>query len=238
MKRLSREAGVTLIELLIAVTLVSLISTGMLIAIRVGLSAMSKVNTRFAENRKVSSVQRIIESQIGGMMPVLSECRGGGGVGPKFVFFEGKPWTMRFVSSYSLQEAARGLPHILEFAVVRGPEGMRLIVNEMIYPGPIGAGLLCRSLQGGLPVFDETRAGPQSFVLADKLARCRLVYRETRQLPELERWVDVWTVPDRLPSGIRIEMTPLYSDPGKINLMPVTVPLRVNKYVLGNYADQ
>lgn len=236
-ERLKPQAGVTLMELLIAVSLVSVLSTGMLMAIRVGLNAMQKTNSRFAENRRFSSVQRLIESQIGGFMPVVSECRGGGG-GGRFLFFEGRPQSMRFVSSYSLQEAARGYPRILSFAVVRGDQGYRLIVNESIYPGPIGAGLQCLGLRGGVPDFAETSANPQSFVLADKLAYCRILYRQTLPLPELEKWTDVWTFPERMPSAVRIDMAPLRPDPAKINLQPVTVPLRVNKWVLGPYVDQ
>ena len=49
---------------------------------------------------------------------------------------------MRFVSSYSLQQGARGLPRILEFQVIRGEEGkgVRLVVNEQPYTGPRSAG--------------------------------------------------------------------------------------------------
>ena len=40
-----RESGTTLIEVLIAVTLLSLLSVGMLTAMRVGFMAFSKTNT-------------------------------------------------------------------------------------------------------------------------------------------------------------------------------------------------
>ena len=69
-----REAGVTLVELLIAVTLVALLATGMLIALRVGLSAMDKSNTRLMANRRAASVERIVESEIGGIIPVKTQC--------------------------------------------------------------------------------------------------------------------------------------------------------------------
>ena len=172
MKRLRADSGVTLMELMVAVSLVSLLSLGMLMAIRVGLSAMEKTNSRFLANRKVMSVQQILESQIGGVMPVLSNC--GSPAGGKFVFFSGKPAAMRFVSTYSLEEASRGYPRVLAFEVVRAPVGVRLIVNEAIYPGPIGAGLQCQGLNAGIPVFNDTGANPRSFVLADKLAYCRI----------------------------------------------------------------
>src|ERR1035437_704212 len=44
-------AGVTLMELLIAVLLLSLLSTGLLFALRIGLNAYSKTQTRSEERR-------------------------------------------------------------------------------------------------------------------------------------------------------------------------------------------
>jgi prepilin-type N-terminal cleavage/methylation domain-containing protein len=232
-RRTARQSGVTLLELMIAVSLVSLLSVGMLMAIRVGLSAMERVNSRFMANRKVASVQRIIESQIGGIVPVAANCRMGG----RFIFFEGHAQSMRLVSTYSLQEAGRGYPRILSFAVVSAPQGVRLIANEQIYPGPAGAGSLCLGLVNGLPRLGEVSPNPQSFVLADKLAYCRILYRQTLPQPELEKWTPDWTVPDRLPSAIRIEMEPLNPEPARLQMMPITVPIHITKWVLGDYVD-
>ncbi len=166
--RRQREAGVTLMELLIAVSLVALLSLGMVMAIRVGLNAMQKVNAKFAANRRVLSIERILDSQIGGIMPVVANCGGVGG--PKFLFFNGKPASMNFVSDYSLQEGSRGYPRILSFAVVPATEGVRLIVNEEIYPGPVGAGAFCAGIDGTGPIFSNHAPNPRSFVLADNLA--------------------------------------------------------------------
>lgn len=236
MKRLHPQAGVTLMELLIAVSLVSLLSVGMLFAIRVGLSAMEKTNARFSGNRKTASVQRIIENQVSGLIPVVSDCRGGGM--SKFVYFRGLPQTMTFVSTYSLQESSRGYPRILEFSVIRGERaGVRLIVNETIYPGPVNAGFLCTGMNAGLPSFNQVGANPNSFVLADNLAYCRFIYRETLPYPELEKWTPAWINGERLPSGIRVEMAPLLPETGRLQVMSVTVPMRVSKWVLGPYAD-
>ena len=55
-RRLNSERGVTLVELLIAVTLVALLSMGMLFAMRTGLGALSSTNTRLHDNRRVMPV--------------------------------------------------------------------------------------------------------------------------------------------------------------------------------------
>ena len=86
MKR--REAGVTLIELLLAVTLVALLSLGMLFAIRIGLKAMERSNVRLISNRRVTSVERILEQQVAGLLPVTAQCGAtDGGSGTKTIFF-------------------------------------------------------------------------------------------------------------------------------------------------------
>ncbi len=243
--RLRRDAGVTLIELLIAVSLVSFISVGILMAMRVALSAMEKTNSRFMSNRKATGVQKIIESQIAGIMPVTADCRPGGAapVG-RFVMFEGRTDQMRFVSNYSLAEASRGYPRVLEFKVVPGEQGqgVRLVVNERIYGGPFMLGSMCTGFAPGpegpmLPQFQAIDIGPASFVLADKLAYCRIIYRQTIPPPELERWLPVWPVSDLLPSGIRIEMAPLVADGSRLQVMTVSAAVHVNKWVLGPYAD-
>ncbi len=237
------ERGTTLVELLVAITLVSFISVGMLMAMRIGLNAMGKTNEKLVANRKAIGVQKIILSQIAGLMPVTAGC--GSLMGPKFVVFEGQPDHMRFVSSYTLAEAARGYPRLLEFKVIPGERGrgVRLVVNERMYGGPYMASALCTGMAppmegvAPLPVFPEIEVGSASFVLADKLAYCRFIYRRTLPAPEFERWIPMWPLPDLLPSGVRIEMAPLDPDPSKLQVLTVTAPIRVNKWVLGPYAD-
>ena len=51
-------AGVTLMELLIAVLLLSMLSVGLLFALRIGLNAYSKTQTRLMDNRRVAGAQR------------------------------------------------------------------------------------------------------------------------------------------------------------------------------------
>src|SRR3954447_4526096 len=71
------NAGVTLMELLIAVTLFSLLSLAMMYAFRIGLMAYSKTQTRLMDNRRVAGAQRILEQQIQGMIRVVAVCGGG-----------------------------------------------------------------------------------------------------------------------------------------------------------------
>ncbi len=237
------EAGVTLMELLIAVTLLSLLSGGIVIALRIGLSAMNKADSKLMTNRRVASVERILEQQITSVMPVTADCRAASEApATRIAFFQGEPESMRLASTYSLQQGARGQPMILEYQVIPGEngQGVRLVVNERLYTGPLGAGLLCTGMGADpltgapAPRFVPVQIGAGSFVLADKLAYCRFSYRDLMPAPELERWIIRWIKP-LLPSAVRIEMAPLVADPSRLEPVSLTIPIRVTRLPLEPY---
>jgi prepilin-type N-terminal cleavage/methylation domain-containing protein len=241
------RAGFTLIEVLIAVTLVSMLSLGMMMAMRVGLSALDKSNTRLDANRRAASTQRILKQEIEGLMPVRAECQTGGeGPPARISFFQGEPQSMRFTSSFSLGEGSRGIPLILEFQVIpgEGGRGVRLVVNERLYTGPLGAGAFCLGMVPDLetgkpaPQFVPIQTGPASFVLADKLAACHFQFRDPVALspkgPPV--WLDHW-VKQVLPDAIRVSVMPLDPDPAKLPLMTLTVPLHITREPLVDYGQ-
>ncbi|MCL5746321.1 MAG: prepilin-type N-terminal cleavage/methylation domain-containing protein [Acidobacteria bacterium] len=239
------DSGLTLIEVLIAVSLLSLLSVGMLVAMRVALNALGRADQKLMDNRRVVGAQRVLESEISGFMPVMAMC-GPAPDAPKMrmPFFQGEPQSMRFVSSYSLQGAWRGAPQILEFQVIPGHEGkgVRLIVNEHLYTGPVGAGAFCLGaapdpvLGMAVPRFPPIISGPQSFVIADRLASCRFVYLEPAIGPLPPQWRPNWILM-KWPLAVRIEMVPLEDDPSRLRPVSITVNLRVNRSPEIQYGD-
>jgi general secretion pathway protein J len=241
-----RRAGVTLIELLIAVSLLGALSAGILLSLDLGLRSMEKTNNKVIANRRSLSVQRILRSQITDLLPAGADCHPAPNAPPVRVpMFEGQPETMRFVSTYSLQEAARGYPRLLEFQVISGErgEGVRLVVNEILYTGPAQAGRACIGLAPGampgvqIPRFSPPVAGPHSFVLADRLSSCRFAYLlapPPGQGPE--RWVPAWQLPV-WPAAVRIDMTPLEADPSRVQPGTVTAPIRIVRQFNVPYMD-
>ena len=224
-----------MLELLLAVSLLGLLSAGILTALHVGVNAMGKANARLMDNRRMVGVERILEAQIAGFVPVMATYLVGDRQLPApQPFFQGEPRSMRFVSSYSLAEGWRGYAQILEFQVISGEggEGVRLVVNEHQYTGPLSAGAFCLGLGPDpmlgvqVPMFRPILVGPQSFVLADRLASCRFFYREMQPFPLGERWVERWILP-RWPSAVRIEMAPLATEAVRIPPMSMTAPIRI-----------
>lgn len=219
------RSGFTLLELLIAILMVSLLTLSGLYAMRAGFLSLEKTGAKLAEGRRVLGARRVLEQAIVGFLPATAECHGGeidvvrrvANTKARGLFFEGTPRTVRFVSTHSLEQAARGAPHILEIAVIPGAngEGVRLIANEHLYWGPLSTGYFCRGPQLPHPVtgqvlldFFPVQPGPRSYILADRLSAVRFAYRRLIAEPPFFAWLPEWPFTGA-PTAIRIEMEPL-----------------------------
>jgi hypothetical protein len=228
----------TLVEVLIAVSLVSLLSLGLLYAMRAGLQAMSVVNARVEANRRAGGAERVLELQFSGFLPVMARCGAGAGgmMPPATPFFQGEPQVLRFVTTYSLFGGVRGTASIVEYFLTANPEGgVRLLVNEIPYRGPVGAGLFCGppvSLGPGLPPlpqFPPPQPTPVSFVLADRLRAAQFSYLEELPEPLRERWVPRWIRADQWPRAIRVEMLALDPRDARLPSVAFVAPIRITR---------
>ncbi|HEY1756288.1 MAG TPA: prepilin-type N-terminal cleavage/methylation domain-containing protein [Bryobacteraceae bacterium] len=227
-----RTRGFTLIEMMIAVTLVAAIITGLLMAMRTGLSAYEKVNRRLEDNRRAMGLDQTLHRQFGGIIPAAGYC---GLDGPKIAAFNGDAASVRFVSSASLAEGSRGLPRVVEYVAAADPNGgTRLMMNERIYAGPSSVAPQCVS--GILPPVQVT---PESVEMAGKLAYCRFAYRvPVPDSPVGAEWLPTWQRPD-LPRAVRVEMMPLDPNPSHLPMLTLNVPIHITRLVVtGVYADQ
>lgn len=242
MRRRRRSAGVTLMEVLIAVTLLSLLSAGMVMAMRIGLNVFGKANTRLMDNRRVMGAQRVLEQELQGLIPVVAACTG---VPGRFGFFQGEPGNMRLATAFSLNQGWRGQPQLLAMMVIPGEDGkgVRLVVNESPYTGPLSAGVLCIGAMPdpllGRPVYNFLPMQPteNSFVLADKMAYCRFSYYGPGRGPnDPPQWTPRWAGPG-WPWGVRIEMAPLEPDPGRVQPITVMAPMSLFRSPEIEYGD-
>jgi prepilin-type N-terminal cleavage/methylation domain-containing protein len=249
---LPHNAGVTLIEMIVAVTLVGLLSVGMVFAMRIGLMIFSKTNAKLMAERKVVGAQRILEQELEGLIPYAVGCTGStDGSAPPVLnamvgttpYFHGDQQTMRLISTFSLQQAWRGQPQLLDLMVIPGEtSGVRLVVNETPF-SPVSAGGSCTGVtvdpQTGLPAPDflPVALGPHPFVLADQLAFCRFSYlmRATPAKPKPD-----WSSSAGLswPVAIRVEMAPLTPDAARLQPFTVLAPIRVHRQPEIQYVDR
>jgi len=243
----SSQRGVTLVEVLIAVTLLSLLTLGMLFAMRIGLTTFSKTDSKLMINRRVAGAQRILEEELEGAMPVTLASCGKVVLGSPsgLALFQGDAQTMRLVSMFSLQQAWRGQSQVLDLFVIPGDDGrgVRLVVNETPY-SPMMAGAECLGIERDptnfMPMahFPPPEASTHSFVLADRLAYCRFSYlAKPRPIPQMSpTWLPAapgggW------PLAIRVEMAPLDPNPSQLEPITVTAPLYFNRAPEIAYGD-
>jgi hypothetical protein len=230
----------TLIEILIAVTLLSLLSAAVLVAMRMGFNTMDKTDAHLMHDRRVSNARRIIENEIAGYTYSLANFRPTPERTFSVPFVEWTPREMRFVTSYSLADAWRGRPQIAVIQVIPGENnrGVRLILNETLYTGPDQAGSTITDINEGIPSFAPVPAGAQSFVLADQLAYCRFEYLEAQTYPTLPLWRPDWRRPAWTPLGVRIRMAPLEMKPAESGIATITAPMNITRDPKTLYVDQ
>lgn len=238
------QAGVTLIEILVAVTLLSLLSVGMLMAMRLGFSTMDKVDARMIANRRVVNSRAIIENEIEGLVPTMADYHPQPDATVRLPFLQTEPQTMRFVTAYSLENGWRGRPQIAVLQVIPGDrEGVRLILNETPYTGSEQAGLNIAGIEQDqtsgrqIIVYNATPSGSKSFVLADRLSFCRFSYLQPLREPPFQLWRPDWIQPSQLPQAIRIEMTPLDPTSSGLHVTTVTAPINLTRPQGAIYAD-
>ncbi len=246
MRSMRRTAGITLIEVLIAVTLLALLSVGMMLSMRIGIAALTRTDRKLMENRRIAGAQRILEQQLEGLFPITVPCGALGESRERFVFFSGQPNTLTMASSFSLQEASRGRPQVLQFFTIPDEDGsgVRLVVNEFPFTGMVGIAPMCVGVDPNgedgarLARFIPPSAGPKSFVLADHLKWVRFVYLAAPKKPaEPGRWLPTWNV-FGWPYGIQIQMQPLEPSPARLQPVTVTAPMYMNRNPGVQYEDR
>ena len=158
------------------------------------------------------------------------------GGGTPAQFFQGEPETMRLVSTFSLQGAWRGQPQILEIFVIPGAEGrgVRLVVNEIPYQGPLTAGRLCLGPHKFFAAVRQRRipsCWPTSWPSA---ASPTWTSRPTSDLPL--RWFPRFAGPT-WPQAVRIEMAPLDPDASRLQPISMVAPIHVFRHPEIPYGD-
>lgn len=227
------QSGFTLIELIIAITLVAAISAALLTTMRNALMTMERTQTRLEEARRAAGLQDLVRRQIGAVMPVRGVC-GGTNANLLSPVFRGNAARLLLVSSDSLAGGSRGTPSVLLYAVQPNPDGtVRLEVTETPFSGPLSTAPLCAAALSGLPV-----ANVAPVVVYARLAFCRFLYRRMNPDTYVGQgpWLVDWTLP-ALPYAVRVEMAAAPGGEARMPVGPITVPLRIARLPGVQYGD-
>ena len=212
----SAERGVTLVELMIAITLVAAIVAGLLFAMRTSLLAYQKLNGRLEDDTRAMRIEQALERQISGLVPLVRDCPG----------IKGDEQSLRFVSAYSLAEGSRGYLRVVEYVVAPDLSGggVRLMMNERLYSGRCSP--------------DPPLIDGESMEAAGKLKYCRIGYREFFADNMMAgNWVARWDRPT-LPGAVRIEMAPIDVSVTRLPMLTLNVPVRITRDLGTVYVDE
>ena len=224
------EAGVTLLELLVSITIVALLAATALFAWRVGVSAWEKAGTQLEKGRLVLSAHQLLQEQMASMVPyeAMTEQRG------RAVFFQGEGQTARFVSRYSLANRAASGLYLIEYHVTEQQNGtVQLLLRETPVRGNGELGAMVAAIESQpegfrlrLPVFERD---PETVVLLEGLRECRFEYYRRAATGEQGSWTDEWVPPgrDEVPPAMRIQVV-AQMDAGE--LTPVTIVAAVRNF--------
>ncbi len=236
MTRERSQRGMTLVEVLVAVSLAALLAGGLAGTLGQSIRTMESSDRRIAAARRNDGVQRILEQQVAGFLPVIAPCGIAVQRAAEAPFFQGMSNVTRFVTTYSLTGAARGGPRIVEWFLAPGENGLgqRLLLNEYLYTGAVSAGALCMppvsdSLSGLMLLgFPPPVPRQGTFVLADKLESGGFSYLEPARDDRPPRWVSVWSRMDVWPLAIRAEFRPRADQLSSFSPVEFTGRIRVS----------
>jgi general secretion pathway protein J len=187
-----RSGGFSLLEILLAITLLAILLAGAMSGIRAATRAMHSGEQNIERTNRMRVAQEFIRRELSRSLPLAFGQEHGSGA--NFVF-QGENDFLRFVAPMP-GHLSRGGPYVQTLELARGRNGLQLVFTHNMLNG---FDLDKLKADDGLPV-----------LLLDGIRRGRFEYRKLDDQNELEDWKDEWENPSMLPVMVRIdlEMTP------------------------------
>jgi hypothetical protein len=224
-------AGMTLIEVLVAVGLMSMLTVGLLTSLQIGATSWSTTNDVLVLDRRVANANMLLRSLVASIVPINTRTLPGSEI-PSYEisFFQGESHSMRFVSSHSISFGSRGKLQLTELQVDPHQGTLRLLLNQFDYQGPhmlsqlVMGRVPVEGVPGGRLVFRPIMPLSTTLIAIDQLVSCTFSYLSRRQ-PNNEppTWARIWNERDTLPAAVRIELKPLTEPDYQSRALPISV---------------
>ncbi|NLT67710.1 MAG: prepilin-type N-terminal cleavage/methylation domain-containing protein [Acidobacteria bacterium] len=206
------ESGFTLLELVVAVTLVALIAVGLWAVLQVSIRSWSRGTEYVDANQRHRSIMDLVRKQMASTCALYTRAEPLQGEVP-YLVFSGTQTNLRFISLNSLRfHESPGLT-VVSYEIVQDSNGSyALVEREHPYLGYLPDEMS----------MEESEATP---VFAD-LSSCLFEYYDSGDDRNPARWVTEWNGQDlgRLPAAVSLTMvsrTPTGTDLSRNIVVPV-----------------
>ncbi len=206
-----RERGFTLLELLIAMTLLGLLMLGLFGGLRLGARVWEAGDARAADRARVEAVQRFIRTYLGQARPLAAADR----TGDDRIAFIGREDRLDFTAALPAHLGAGGFAHIA-LSLADLDDGRGLVLEH----GP-----LRRREDGRAELFQLIE--PETAVLLDDVAAVKFSYYGASDRGADAEWTDRWDDEDRLPLLVRLRIA--FPEPDRRAWPELTVAIRIQR---------
>ncbi len=207
-RRHRRDAGFTLLELLVGLTVLAMLVALIPGALRIAKRAWTTSQALVSETESASALL-FVEQHLAAAMPLIETSE----EGANSIAFEGRAQSLRFVATLE-----------------NGPLGGGLYTMELAAPSD--AGLQASQLALRLFAFSRVRSSQQTAApiedraLLSGLASARFRYFGSQALRADPEWSETWTSPDRLPDLVELTIVPRATPSAEPQTIRVELRLR------------
>jgi prepilin-type N-terminal cleavage/methylation domain-containing protein len=194
-RRAQSEAGFTLLEMLIAVTLVALMAVSLWAVFRISIRSWSRGTEFIDVNQRHRSILDLVQKQIASTLGLYTQADPLQGL-PSTLYFSGTENSLCFVSLNSMRfQESPGLTLVI-YEVARDANGdFSLVEKEARYLGQVTDQETAASQSKPTPIFDN-------------LSSCIFKYYDAGENETPSEWVGEWNGEQlgRLPKAVSISM--------------------------------
>jgi len=207
----SRSAGFTLVELLLALTLMSMLLALAYGGLRAATRATDRGQNILEDSSRIRMAHQFVRKQLNQMSPLAFEQSEDGTERTVFIGEEGR---IRYVAPMPGYLGFGG-PQVQELEIVRGSEGLELVLSHAL-------------LQG---FEEELLYARDPIPLVDRIESARFSFLGLDETGELTGWTSVWDQPGALPKSIALEIE--FVEDVYIKWPLLTASVRVDQTALG-----